>query len=246
MSISKLFDYTVPLVAASTVLVVGLIIVMGIGSYTARDIKMSQDSVEVTGSAKQEVVADTARLIINLDSTTGVNNQQLGYTRLEAASEKIVGYLEEQGFTDYETPAITSNQRYTYPRDGEPVFTGYTANRQIIVRSSDIDKANDLANNIEPFTGYDYNVSTQSIELTYSKLDEMRVTLLSEAIKDAQARAEAIASESGRSIGTLRSAASGVVQVLPKGGIDISDYGMYDTQSKHKEVMVTVRATFEL
>jgi hypothetical protein len=74
----------------------------------------------------------------------------------------------------------------------------------------------------------------------------MRVALLSEAIKDAKARAQAIASESGRSIGVLRNASSGVVQVLPQGGIDISDYGMYDTQSLNKEVMVTVRATFEL
>ena len=47
-------------------------------------------------------------------------------------------------------------------------------------------------------------------------------------------------------IGTLRSASSGVVQVLPQGGIEISDYGSYDTQSMNKEVMVTVRATFEL
>jgi hypothetical protein len=74
----------------------------------------------------------------------------------------------------------------------------------------------------------------------------MRVALLSSAIKDAGARAAAIAKESGRSVGTLRSASGGVVQVLPQGGVDISDYGTYDTQSKQKEVMVTIRAMFSL
>ena len=43
-----------------------------------------------------------------------------------------------------------------------------------------------------------------------------------------------------------RAAASGVVQVLPKGSLEISDYGSYDTSSIEKEVMVTVRATFTI
>ncbi len=246
MNAKKLFDYSVPLVAAATILVVGGIIIAGIAAYTAYDIKLSRDSVEVTGSAREAVVADTARWVLNLETRTGVQDQQTGYTRLEEAVGRITEYLTEQGFTDFETPAVTSYPNYVYPQYGEPTMTGYSVSRQVIVRSSDVAKISELANNIEPFTGANYNVSTYSLELTYSKLDEMRVTLLSEAIKDAKARAQAIASESGRSIGVLRNASSGVVQVLPQGGIDISDYGMYDTQSLNKEVMVTVRATFEL
>jgi len=246
MNLRKLFDYSVPMVAAATVLVLGAIIVTGIASYTAYDIKLSRDSIEVTGSAKEAVVADTARWIINLETKTSPNDQQLGYARLEEATNKITAYLKEQGFEDFETPAVTSYANYTYPQYGEAQFTGFTVNRQVIVRSDDVERISTLANTIEPFVGANYTVSTQSIELTYSKLDEMRVQLLSEAIQDAQARAEAIAKESGRGVGVLRNASSGVVQVLPQGGIDISDYGMYDTQSMHKEVMVTVRATFEL
>ncbi len=246
MNIKKLFDYSVPLVAAATVLAVAAVVVAGIGAYTTYDIKLSRDNVEVTGSAKEAVVADRARLVINLETKTGGGDQQAGYTRLEAATGKITAYLQSQGFGDFETPSITSFPNYTYPQYGEPVFTGFTVSRQIILRSDNISGISALANSIEPFTGSNYTVTTQSLELTYSKLDEMRVTLLSEAIKDAKARAEAIASESGRSVGALRSATSGVVQVLPEGGVDISDYGMYDTQSVRKEVMVTVRATFEL
>lgn len=246
MGIKNLFDYSIPLVSAATILSVGAVVVASIGAYTAYDIKLSRDSVEVTGSAKESVVSDTARWIINLDTKTGVNEQQIGYTRLDRAVAKIVSHLESQGFTDYETPSVTSFPNYTYPQYGEPIMTGFTVSRQIIVRSNDLDKISLLANNIEPFTGLDYNVTTQALELTYSKLDEMRVELLSEAIKDAKARAEAIASESGRSVGVLRNASGGVVQVLPQGGVEISDYGLYDTQSKNKEIMVTVRANFEL
>ena len=246
MNIGKLVDYSVPTVAAATVLAIGAIIVSGIAAYTAYDIKLSRDNVSVTGSAKEAVVADTARLILNLETRTGISDQQAGYARLDAASEKIIAYLKSQGFTDYEAPAITSSPNYTYPQYGEPIFVGFSVAKQVIVRSNDIPKISALANNIAPFTGTNYTVSTQALELTYSKLDELRVKLLSEAIKDAQARAEAIALESGRSVGVLRNATSGVVQVLSQGSTDISDYGSYDTQSLHKEVMVTVRATFEL
>jgi hypothetical protein len=74
----------------------------------------------------------------------------------------------------------------------------------------------------------------------------MRVKLLTEAVKDATLRANAIAENSGRGVGELRNAVGGVVQVLPAGGIEVSDYGSYDTVSLNKEVMVTTRATFGL
>lgn len=246
MNIRKLFDYSVPVVAAATILVVGAVAIALIGARTAYDIKVSGDSVEVTGSAKRAVVADSARLVINLETKTGVIDQQAGYNRLDGATQKILSYLGEQGLTEFETPTVTSYPNYTYPQFGEPLFTGYTVSRQVIVRSSDVAKMNALANNIDPLTGQGYNVTTPALELTYSKLADMRVELLTEAIKDAKARAEAIAKDSGRSVGQLRTATGGVVQVLPAGGSDISDYGSYDTQSMNKEVMVTVRATFEL
>jgi len=246
MNLFKLFDYSVPLVAAATVLGITAIITVSVASSTAYDIKRAQDVVEVTGSAKLAVESDTARWVINLGTMTGTNDQQAGFDRLQVATDQITAYLEAEGLTDYETPTITSYQEYIYPNNSQPIFTGYNVRREIIVRSSEVEKVSSMANNMEPLSGRNYTVTTDMVELTYSKLDEVRVSLLSEAIKDATARAEAIASESSRSIGQLREASSGVVQVLPKDGIEISDYGAYDTQSMQKEVMVTVLATFEL
>jgi hypothetical protein len=246
MYFKKLFDYSVPLVAASTILVIGAVIVSLYAGKVMSDIKLANDTIEVTGSAKEAVVADMGRWTITLDAHTGANDQQAGFERLDAAIAKITGHLTEIGFAEYETPTGTTYPTYTYPQYGEPILTGYTVSRSITVRSTDIEKLSALANNVEPFVGQGYNVATGMLELTYSKLPEIRVKLLSEAIQDATDRAKAIAQDSGRAVGTLRNASSGVVQVLPLGGVDISDYGSYDTQSINKEVMVTVRATFGL
>jgi hypothetical protein len=246
MNIKKLFDYSVPMVAAATILVVGLCAVSVYVSRVFYDIKLASDVVEVTGSAKEAVVADTGRWAITLETKTGLLDQQAGFMRLETATHKITEYLSKAGFTDFETPAGNTSPNYVYPQNGESYMTGFTVSRSIIVRSMDVISLGKLANSVEPFTGSGYAVSSASLELTYSKLAEMRVKLLSKAIADATDRAKAVVQDSGRTIGVLRNASSGVVQVLPIGGVEISDYGSYDTQSMNKEVMVTVRATFGL
>jgi hypothetical protein len=246
MNFNKLFDYSQPIVAAVTILAITL---AGISWYlgtVVTDIKLASDTIEVTGSAKESVTADTGRLVINLETKTGLTDQQAGTDRLEQAVTTVTEYLAKEGMSDFETPAGSISANYYYPERAEAILTGYTVNRSVVVRGSDIDKMTALANDLSPLNGAGYVVTTGGLELTYSKLDEMRVSLLADAIKDATARAEAIASESGRSVGTLRNAVGGVVQVLPQGGVDISDYGSYDTMSKNKDVMVTTRATFSL
>lgn len=246
MNFKKLFDYSQPLVAAMTLLTVTLLIITAYGAQVLYDIKLSGDTVEVTGSAKEAVVADRGRLVINIEAKTGLNDQAAGTARVQAAVDSAIAYLETQNFTEYETPAGYINADYYYPQNGPAIQTGYTILRSVVVRSGELEKLTKLANDTGPLSGVGYIVSSAGVELTYSKLDEMRVKLLTQAIKDATDRAKAIASESGRSVGALRNATGGVVQVLAADGIEVSDYGSYDTSSLNKEVMVTVRASFEL
>lgn len=246
MSLRNLLDYTQPLVAGATILALGILGAAGVAGYTAYKVKVAGDTVQVTGSARQAVTADFARWTINLETKTDTYNQQAGLDRLTEATGRIVTYLTEAGFEEVETPAAFVSAEYSYPERSAPIHTGYTVSRSIIVRSADVDKVASFADSLSPLSGTGYNVTTFGIELTYQKLDEARVALLTEAITDARARAESIAKDGGRSVGNLKNASGGVVQVLPAGGVDISDYGTYDTQSKEKEVMVTVRATFAL
>ncbi len=228
------------------VLGAALVICAVILSNTAYKIKVSSETIEVTGSAKVAVTSDFAKWVITLETKTGLSNQSEGYTRLDEATKQISAYLSEKGYKDLETPAPSIYPQYVYPQNGEAYQTGYQVSRQIIVRSEDVKGIEALAGATLPQKDQTYTISTGSVELTYQKLPEARVTLLSEAIKDATARAEAIAKESGRSVGQLKSATGGVVQVLPVGGVEVADYGSYDTSSINKEVMVTVRAEFTL
>lgn len=246
MTLRGLTNYSEPIISGATVLGVALVLCALIGSYAAYTIKVADDTVTVTGSAKEAVTADFGRWNLNLEAKAGVGQEHIAIDRLDTAVASIQKALGERGFSDVEAPVASVNATYYYPQNSEPVQTGVSATRTVTIRSAEIEKLAELASDIGALAGAGYTLSSGPLELTYQKLPELRVKLLSGAIKDARERAEAIAKESGRSVGELRIASSGVVQVLPQGGVEVSDYGSYDTQSRVKDVMVTVRADFSL
>ena len=83
-----------------------------------------------------------------------------------------------------------------------------------------------------------------SPEYYVSTLPQLRVSLVGQAVKDAKARAVEMANSGDSSVGALKSAASGVVQVLAPNSTSVEDYGSYDTSTIQKQVMVTARAVF--
>jgi hypothetical protein len=78
----------------------------------------------------------------------------------------------------------------------------------------------------------------------YTKIGDLKVEMLGEAAKDAKERAERIASSTGNSIGSVRSAKMGVLQITAADSTDVSDYGVYDTSTVEKDMTAVVNASF--
>ena len=64
------------------------------------------------------------------------------------------------------------------------------------------------------------------------------------AAKDAKERAERIAQSTGNSIGAVRSAKMGVLQITAADSTDVSDYGVYDTSTIEKDMTAVVNVSF--
>jgi hypothetical protein len=114
------------------------------------------------------------------------------------------------------------------------------------VSSSNVAQITALAQATQSIINKGVIFSVYPVEYFYKNLPEVRVSLLSSAVADAKRRAEEIVSGTGQKVGALKSAASGVVQVLPANSLEISDYGTYDTSKVNKSIMVTVKAIFEI
>jgi hypothetical protein len=182
--------------------------------------------------------------------TVRLDDLKNGYAMLAKDLSVVQDFLAKKGVNSADVSISPISMEENWSGDSKYVNPGdklYNLRQPITVQSKEVDKISDVAKSVNELAQKGIVMSTfGSIEYYFSKISDLRVSLLSEAVKDAKARAEKILEPSGGKVGRMKNASSGVVQVLPKNSVEISDYGTYDTMSKDKEVMVTVRATFTI
>ena len=134
----------------------------------------------------------------------------------------------------------------SYANYGNNGITGYSFNQRIEVRSNDIEKLEKMALDSKALAKQDIYLHYSDLEYFVSNLAELKAEMLALATADAKARALEIAKSSGNKVCGLLSARSGVFQIRKPLSTDVSDYGIYNTSSKEKEIAVTVTATFKI
>ena len=220
--------------------IIGLIIV----SYSLIQIKSFDNLLVVTGSSKQLVVSDIAKWNASFSRNAYYYNLNQGYSSIKSDEEIVRNFLKENGISEDEitiTP-VSMQKNYKYDSDYESPDQ-YTLTQDVIIESNDIEKISLISKNAQSVIEKGVIFSARAPEYYYSKLSDARIDLLPLAMEDARKRAESI---SGKKAGPLKSVSMGVVQVLQPNSVDISDYGMYDTSTVEKEIMITVRASFSL
>jgi uncharacterized protein len=214
-----------------------------IASAIFANIRTSDNVISVSGSAKQKVQADSARWTGRFTRTAFQTALASGYADMKKDEQVIRAYFKEQGVDVFEISPVFMSEVY---KNDQNAPKEYNLSQDIEVKLDDPQKLKEIAKNSEILVSRGVLFQPNPVEYYYSKLPELRVSLLPEAIKDARARAQSIASSSNNVIDTVRSVTMGVVQVLSEGSIEVSDYGAYDTSKIDKEVMITVKATFGL
>jgi hypothetical protein len=233
-----------PAVISGAALIIGALI-FGSFYYSAQTTVSTKDILSVTGSAKTRVTSDQAKLIIAFSRVVFVSNLSSGYSNIANDLSSTRNLLRKEGITDSNVIENPVSMYQVYDQNYGTELR-YQLNQIITVSSNDVSKITEISKKIPSLANQGAVVSVQSLEYYYSKLPDLRVSLLTDAIKDAKARAEKIAEGTGRRIGNVQAASSGVVQVLSPNSVDVADYGSYDTSSIEKDVMVTVKASFRL
>jgi len=233
------------LMSFGIVLGLSIILSFGIASYTFYNLR-SMDYISTTGSAKKAVTSDKVKWITSIARQTTISNIKDGYTKMDTDLKEVKAFLATNGIpeTEITVAPVWMNEVYEqYPSTDKK----YNLTQNIEINSADVLKIDNLSKNTTSLiTSKSILFSTQSLQFYYSKLPEVRVELLGEAVADAKARAQKLAEAGGKSIGTLKSASSGVVQVMSPNSVDVSDYGMYDTSTIDKEIMITVKGSFQI
>jgi len=232
------------LLIAVALVVMAIIIVNGFVRVRA-----AQDTISVTGSAKQPVESDIA--VWNFSVNIRGNSLQAAYAELKAAIPKIDAFLSTQGIPAEEivASAINAGSSTYYDEDPQGRRTQhitYFANRSYKVTSTDIDRLERVSRSAGDLIAQGVALDSAPLEYMFTKLADLRNSLLERATEDAKRRAESIATSSGAKIGAVKSARMGVFQITPRNSTLVDDYGMNDTSSRLKDVTAVVGAEFRL
>lgn len=222
-----------------------LIISASIGSFTFYKVRSPEDTLSVTGSVREKVTSDLAKWTANFSRTIPAEDLKAGYQMMKNDQRLVLNFFEDNGFTeeDITISPVFMEQLYMY----DPNAPKENVLRQTVeIQSNDVEKITYMAKNTQKLIDQGVVFSIQSLEYYYSKLPELRIELIPDAINDAKLRAQKIAEGSGKKIGVIKSANLGVVQVLPVNSTEVSDWGTYDTSTIEKEVMIPVTVIFTL
>ncbi len=223
----------------------GIVLASIIGAYTFYQIRALDNTLTVTGSTTKAVTSDHVKWVGAITRVAKASTLKTGYSDMAKDLVNVKEFLKEKNIPENQivVSPVFMDQNY---EQNQGIEKSYTLRQTVDINSADVNIIGEIAKNIQPLIEKGVIFSTQSLEYTYTKLPEERVSMLSDAVKDAKARASSLAVSSGKSIGQLKSASSGVVQVLSANSNDVSDYGSYDTSKIEKNIMITVKATFSL
>jgi hypothetical protein len=124
---------------------------------------------------------------------------------------------------------------------------GYALSQEVRVGSADIGLVSSVSKHSAELVEQGVEFSSYRPEYFYTRLGELKISMLAEATADARHRAEVLAKNGGGQIGHLLSARQGVFQITPAHSTEVSDYGRNDTSSREKSIkaVVTVRYAIE-
>ena len=208
---------------------------------------VSKNEISVTGSAYEIVKSDSGTL--NFDIVIKRSSKQAAYSALQTQIKTVEDYLKAKQIKNIELKTI--NGYYSYKRD--PKTGGYTdiqdaynLYQPMHISSDNVELIKEISNDITSLInkGVDINVSPASYD--YSKLPELKVTLLEKASQDAKNRAASMLKPTGNSVGKIQSVRMGVYQITPVDSTNVSDMGINDTTSIDKKVTAVANVSFKI
>ncbi len=227
-------------------LAIGLIISSLIFGWFYSSSKKGDEAITVTGSAKRRITSDLVVWNAGISSQSG--ELQEAYRGLSENIPKIKQYLVQKGIPEEQmtVSSITTSTLKRQDANGNETseISGYSLSQQIEVRSNDVGRISQIAREATELINQGILIESRAPQYYYTKIGDLKIEMLGEAAKDAKERAERIASSTGNSIGSVRSARMGVLQITAADSTEVSDYGTYDTGTIEKDITAVVNVSF--
>ncbi|TDQ79878.1 SIMPL domain-containing protein [Sphingobacterium yanglingense] len=232
-------------VVAAIALVVSAFVLAGAYKYK---FKVS-NTINVTGNAKKDFESD----IVKWSASYSRKSMDLSEAseQLKRDRDMVKSFLIQRGIKENEIlfEAVNISKDFSYHTDERGnsynTFSGYSLTQVLSVESKDLDKVDNASREISTLISQGVELSSNSPSYYYSKLEDLKLSLIAEASQNAKARAENIAKESGSSLGTLLRADLGIFQITGQNDNEEFSYGgVFNTSSRLKTANITVKTSY--
>jgi hypothetical protein len=211
---------------ATTTIASSLLISLGIaaGGYLAGEglvkSRLGYRVVTVKGLSERQVVADLGFWPVRFTVTGATLEEARG--KLGAAEAAVRSFLTGQGFSD---DAIklqniqVEDRQVAYSNAQADPSVRFVLTQDLLVTSADVKRLAQAARNVGDllragvvFTADAYNAGPSFI---FTKINDLKGELLTEATMRAREAAEKFATESGAKVGAIQNANQGVIEINP-------------------------------
>lgn len=225
-----------------------IVVAAAIVAAAAVHIAAMRATITVTGSARQQIRSDM--VVWRGTYFANAADLQTAYATLQGQASKVKDYLVHHGLSadSLVFSSIATRTFYVLGARGQETstVTGYQLSQSVEVRSRNVDHVAAVARAATELINQGVRFESQPPEYLYTRIADLKVSMLAQATQDAKARAEEMAHNSGAAIGHLRSARMGVFQITPAFSTMVSDYGINDTSSLLKDITAVVTMSFEI
>jgi len=235
-----------------TVAALGFIIGVGLLGNAIKNRNKSENTISVTGLGTKQFTSD----LITWSGSFSKNNLDLksAYDELALDRKTINDYLLSKGVKQSEivfsSVDIQKQFKNLTDSNGNTIqneFSGYNLTQTVSIESKEVAKIENLSRNITEIINRGIEFTSSSPSYFYTKLSNVKQEMIASATKDAKERAEKIAENSGSSLGNLKKATMGVIQITaPNSNEDYSYGGTFNTSSKEKEASITIKLEYEV
>lgn len=227
-------------------IIIGCIIIGNAYKYKFKTV----DTISVTGLAEQDFESD--QIVWRAHYTRKALNMQEAYQLLKNDEQIVKQYLQQNGIKpeDIVVSAVSIDKQFNYKYDANgnamgTEFTGYQLSQTVTIDSKDLASIENLSRSATNLIEQGIELNSEAPRYYYSKLSELKLSLLEAASKDAYERAKTIAESSKINLGDLKKANMGVFQIIGKNSNEDYSYGgTFNTSSKIKTASITVRTEY--
>ncbi len=229
-------------IIAASVLAFGIALCGFLAGNSLVQSRLGFRTITVKGLSERSVKADLGFWPIRF-TATGPTLEE-ARLKLETSEIAVKNYLKAKGFSEseYEVQKVQVEDKFAQSY-GNNVIEGvrYVLTEDIMVKSNSVDKISISSRGISDLLKQGVIISQEyggGPSYIYTKLNDLKPELLSEATKRAKEAAQKFASESGSKVGKIQNANQGIIEVNP--AIEIPDESGNKQIDKKVRVVTTI------